>query len=191
MTFWKEFCHFCSQRICFELLNDILHWNGKEIGHWFPPCTSVKWTLPLAADGWYELQEYIFRIWSTVFFFLIRIVGGGVQAGSTRHVGHWMAYCTCPGWVWWWRIWWNENWQGNRRTRRKPAPAPLCPPQIPLDQTRARTRAAALGSQWLTAMARPSTVLAPYYSYSSEKQTDYRLLKLLGHSTHIHFRDCA
>jgi hypothetical protein len=31
-------------------------------------------------------------------FFLIRIVGGGVQAGSTRHVGHWMAYCTCPGW---------------------------------------------------------------------------------------------
>jgi hypothetical protein len=35
--------------------------------------------------------------------------------------------------------------RGNRSTRRKPAPAPLCPPQIPLDQTRARTRAAALG----------------------------------------------
>jgi hypothetical protein len=30
-------------------------------------------------------------------------------------------------------------------------PAPLCPPQIPLDQTRARTRAAAVGSQRLTA----------------------------------------
>jgi hypothetical protein len=47
--------------------------------------------------------------------------------------------------------------RGNRGTRRKPAPAPLCPPQIPHDQTRARTRAAALGSQWLTAraMARP------------------------------------
>jgi hypothetical protein len=29
-------------------------------------------------------------------FFLIRIVEGGVQAGSTRRVGHWMAYCTCP-----------------------------------------------------------------------------------------------
>jgi hypothetical protein len=29
-------------------------------------------------------------------FFLIRIVGGGVQARSTRHVGHWMAHCTCP-----------------------------------------------------------------------------------------------
>jgi hypothetical protein len=38
-------------------------------------------------------------------FFLIRTVGGGVQAGSTRHVGHWMAYCTCPRWLWWWRIW--------------------------------------------------------------------------------------
>jgi hypothetical protein len=41
--------------------------------------------------------------------------------------------------------------RGNRSTRRKPAPATLCPPQIPLDQTRARTRAAAVGSQRLTA----------------------------------------
>jgi hypothetical protein len=30
-------------------------------------------------------------------------------------------------------------------------PQRLCPPQIPLDQTRARTRAAAVGSQRLTA----------------------------------------
>jgi hypothetical protein len=41
--------------------------------------------------------------------------------------------------------------RGKQSTRRKPAPAPLCPPQIPLDQTRARTRAAAVGSQRLTA----------------------------------------
>jgi hypothetical protein len=39
--------------------------------------------------------------------------------------------------------------RGNRSTRRKPAPAPLCPPQIPHDQTRARTRADAVGSQRL------------------------------------------
>jgi hypothetical protein len=48
--------------------------------------------------------------------------------------------------------------RGNRNTRRKPAPPPLCPPQIPHDQTRARTRAAAVGSQRLTAraMTRPA-----------------------------------
>jgi hypothetical protein len=40
--------------------------------------------------------------------------------------------------------------RGNRSTRRKPAPAPLCLLQIPLDQTRVRTRAAAVGSQRLT-----------------------------------------
>jgi hypothetical protein len=40
--------------------------------------------------------------------------------------------------------------RGNRSTGRKPAPAPLCPPQIPHDQTRARTRAATVGSQRLT-----------------------------------------
>jgi hypothetical protein len=30
-------------------------------------------------------------------FFLICISGGGIQTGSTRHVGHLLAYCTCPG----------------------------------------------------------------------------------------------
>jgi hypothetical protein len=43
------------------------------------------------------------------------------------------------------------NGRENRSTRRKPAPTPLCPPQIPLDQTRDWTRAAAVGSQRLTA----------------------------------------
>jgi hypothetical protein len=41
--------------------------------------------------------------------------------------------------------------RGNRSTRKKPDSAPLCPSQIPHDQTRARTRAAAVGSQRLTA----------------------------------------
>jgi hypothetical protein len=36
--------------------------------------------------------------------------------------------------------------RGNPTTRGKPAPAPLCLPQIPLDQTRDRTLAAAVGS---------------------------------------------
>jgi hypothetical protein len=41
--------------------------------------------------------------------------------------------------------------RGNRSTRRKPASAPLCSPQIPLEQNRERTWAAAVGSQRLTA----------------------------------------
>jgi hypothetical protein len=40
---------------------------------------------------------------------------------------------------------------GNRSTQRKPAPVPLCPPQIPHHLTWDRTRAAAVGSQRLTA----------------------------------------
>jgi hypothetical protein len=48
--------------------------------------------------------------------------------------------------------------RGNRSTRRKPTEVPLCPPQISHDLSRARTRAAAVGSRRLTAwaMARPS-----------------------------------
>jgi hypothetical protein len=40
--------------------------------------------------------------------------------------------------------------KGNRSTRRKPTPVPLCPPQTP-HAARTRTRAAAVGSQRLTA----------------------------------------
>jgi hypothetical protein len=42
--------------------------------------------------------------------------------------------------------------RGNRSTRRKPALVPLCPPQSP-HATRTRTRAAAVESQRLTALA--------------------------------------
>jgi hypothetical protein len=59
------------------------------------------------------------------------------------------------GWLWWWIICGMKIGRGNRSIRRKPAPPPLCPPQIPLDQTRAGTRAAAVGSQRLTAWAMP------------------------------------
>jgi hypothetical protein len=64
-----------------------------------------------------------------------------------------LAYCTSPRW--------HDGdcgaiggmkfGRGNRSTRRKPAPVPLCPPQIPYDQNRPRIRAAAVGSQRLTA----------------------------------------
>jgi hypothetical protein len=45
--------------------------------------------------------------------------------------------------------------RGNRSTRRKRSPVPLCPPQIPHDYTQVWTRAAAVGSQRLTAWAMP------------------------------------
>jgi hypothetical protein len=41
---------------------------------------------------------------------------------------------------------------GNRSTQRKPGPVPLCPPQTP-HAAQMRTRAAAVGSQRLTAWA--------------------------------------
>jgi hypothetical protein len=55
--------------------------------------------------------------------------------------------------------------RGGQSTRRKPAPVPLCPPQIPHHLTRARNRAAAVGSRLLTAlaMARPLSTIASNY----------------------------
>jgi hypothetical protein len=71
----------------------------------------------------YKKSDCIWHVFGVVSFFLIRIVGGGVQVGSTRHVGHWMVYCTCPSWLWWWRIWWNEDWQGKPKYSEKTCPS--------------------------------------------------------------------
>jgi hypothetical protein len=93
-----------------------------------------------------------FNIFCLYVIFLIRIVGG--WSPNWVHSAHQslLAYFTCPGYC--------EDGKfgrGNQSTRRNPTRPPLCPPQIPLHQTRARTRAAAVGSQRLTAwaMARP------------------------------------
>jgi hypothetical protein len=57
--------------------------------------------------------------------------------------------------------------RGNRSTRRKPAPAPLYTPQIPLDQTRDRTRAAVVGSQRLNAWAMERRKVSMYVKLTS------------------------
>jgi hypothetical protein len=68
------------------------------------------------------------------FFFLIRIVGGGVHIGCPRGTAA-MYWHIVPvpgdcedGEVGGMKL----VGRGNRSTRRKPVPAPLCPPQIPL-----------------------------------------------------------
>jgi hypothetical protein len=78
----------------------------------FPLIDRIKMLLPQIRTS----RSLIFN------FFLIGVLWGGVLAGSTRHVGHWMAYCTCPGWIWWWRIWWNEDWQGKPKYSEKTCP---------------------------------------------------------------------
>jgi hypothetical protein len=67
--------------------------------------------------------------------FLIRIVGGGVHTGPTRHVGHIWPIVSAPGDCEDGEFGGMKIDRGNLSTRRKSAPAPLYPPQIPLDQT--------------------------------------------------------
>jgi hypothetical protein len=92
-------------------------------------------------------------------FFLISILGGGVHTGSTRHVGHFWPIVPDPGDCEDGEFGGIKIVMGNRSPRRKSASALLCPPQIPLDQTRAQTRAAAVGSQRLTVSAMRGLVL--------------------------------
>jgi hypothetical protein len=59
--------------------------------------------------------------------------------------------------------WWTIG-KGNRSTRRKPAPVPLCPPQTS-HAARTVTRAAAVGSQRLTAWATTRPVLPLSFAF--------------------------
>jgi hypothetical protein len=55
-------------------------------------------------------------------FFLIRILGvESIRVHSARLPL--LAYCTCPGWLWRWRVWWNENWQGKPMYSEKTCPS--------------------------------------------------------------------
>jgi hypothetical protein len=96
------------------------------------------------------------RLWKESAFFF-----NGVQTVSTRHVGHFWPVVPAPGDCENGEVGGMKIGRGNRSTRRKPVPVSLCPPQIPLDQTRARTRAATVGSQRLIAwaMTRPRRVI--------------------------------
>jgi hypothetical protein len=83
-------------------------------------------------------------------FFLIRLVRGGVQLGPLGMAATDWPIVPAPGDYDDGEFGGMKIGMGNRSTRRKLTPAPLCPPQIPLDQTRDGTRAAAVGSQRLT-----------------------------------------
>jgi hypothetical protein len=83
-------------------------------------------------------------------FFLIDIVGGGVQLGPLGTACTNGPIVPVAGDYDDGEIGGMMIGRGNRSTRRKPAPVSLCPPQTP-HAARTRTRAAAVGSQRLTA----------------------------------------
>jgi hypothetical protein len=68
-----------------------------------------------------------------------------------------MAYCTCPGWLWGWRIWWNKNWHEQPKYSEKTCPSDTLSTTNPTWPDSVSNPAAAVGSQRLTAsaMARP------------------------------------
>jgi hypothetical protein len=86
----------------------------------------------------------------SVFYFLIHFVRGGVQLGPLGMAATDWPIGPAPG-DYGGEFRGMKIGRGNRSTWRKPAPVPLCPLQIPLHQTRDRTRAAAVRSQRLTA----------------------------------------
>jgi hypothetical protein len=82
-------------------------------------------------------------------FFLIGIVGGGVQMGPLGTAATNRPIVPAPGDYDDGEIGGMIG-RGNRSTRRKSAPMPLCPPQTP-HAAQTRIRAVAVGSQRLTA----------------------------------------
>jgi hypothetical protein len=83
------------------------------------------------------------------FFLKFGIVGGGVQLGTLGTAATSRPIVPVPGGYDDGEIGGMID-KGNRSTPRKPAPMPLCPSQTP-HAGRTRTRAAAVGSQRLTA----------------------------------------
>jgi hypothetical protein len=68
-------------------------WPSYTPRHWAPfssPPTARRATVEVFEPASTRVTYFFFN-------FLICLMGGGVQTGSTRHVGHLLAYCTYPG----------------------------------------------------------------------------------------------
>jgi hypothetical protein len=102
--------------------------------------TLLRYYQGICLDGMRKAKQKIF---------LISILGGGVQLGPLGTAATNRPLMPAPGDY-------DDGeidgitGRGNRNTWRKPAPVPLCPPQTP-HAARTRTRAAAVGSQRLSA----------------------------------------
>jgi hypothetical protein len=93
------------------------------------------------------LKQMTHKLCTKKNFFGICLVRGGIR--STRHCGHQCGLLCQPRVIMMMEKVGGKIGRGNRSTRRKPAPVLLCP-QTP-HAARTRTRAAAVGSQRLTA----------------------------------------
>jgi hypothetical protein len=98
---------------------------------------------------YHEIIHLLFYLLGLPYIFLIGIIGGGDPLGQLGTAATIRPIVSAPG----------DHDDGeiggmigkrNRSTRGKPTPVPLCPPQTP-HAARTRTRAAAVGSQRLTA----------------------------------------
>jgi hypothetical protein len=122
-----------------------------------------------------------------VIFFNLN-TGGLSPTGYTRHVGHQLAYCTCPGWLWWWRNWWNDHWQGKAKCSEKTYPNTTLSTTNLTWSDRAWTRAAAVGSQRLNAWATARRItevnddVPPIYTYWDELGPKWILYLIFIHS---------
>jgi hypothetical protein len=110
------------------------------------PPKYIYWSLPLRQHPLWNK----FRIKICELFFNV-CSGWWSPIGSTRHCGHQWPIVPASGDYDDGEIGGMIG-RGNRSTRRKPTPVPLCPPQTP-HSAHTRTRAAAVGSQRLTAWA--------------------------------------
>jgi hypothetical protein len=151
----------CQESHCSKFIHQIM--NCLSARNSFITKFTSKFLSTLSSRSVYHIgviQKYVLN------FFLIHIVGGGVQMGPLGTSATEWSIVLAMGDYDAGEFGGMKIGRGNRSTRRKPAPAPLCPPQISLDQTQARTRAAAVGSQRLTAwtMARPKICVALKYS---------------------------
>jgi hypothetical protein len=104
-------------------------------------------------------------------FFLNSNSGRSNPIRSTRHYDHQWPIVPDPGDYADGEIGGMMIGRANWSTRRKPAPVPLCPPQTP-HAVRTRTRAAAVGSQRLTAWptARHDALTCLVYSLTLKKK---------------------
>jgi hypothetical protein len=140
IAFLRRFCQIASGFHLFVFRNSNF-FTEKVSEPWVQPPTwrtSSVYACPLVT-GWPSFFNWY---------------SGGVESNWVHSaLRPLMAYCVSPGWLWWWRNWWNEGWQENPKYSEKTCSSAALSTTNPTCSARTRNRAAAVGSQRLTAWA--------------------------------------
>jgi hypothetical protein len=122
----RAVCHFSGDTVILKIANTSIRYSRSQHTLMFRLLkyycslinrehSNILWDSLLTLTNTYGSHR--------CFFFFFNFYSGGWSPDLVHSARRpFLAYCTCPGWLWGWRIWWNKDWQEKSKYAEKTWP---------------------------------------------------------------------